>query len=118
MTESRSDDEALDSALTEIWEQSREEVRAQVALIDGALTAAIAGELDEEERRCACEAAHMVGGSVGTLGFDDAARHACELQLALAAPPSTPLDHERLAQCARELRGELFGGEERGRVIT
>jgi HPt (histidine-containing phosphotransfer) domain-containing protein len=99
---------SLEGALREIWEQSREEVRAQVAVIEGALSAAIADELDAEERRGACEAAHTVAGSVGTLGFDEAAVLASELQQAFAAPASTPLDPDRLVRCMLELRSELF----------
>ena len=96
--------------LRAVWDQSKDEVLAQVDVVADAVTDALTGSLDEAARLRAARAAHQLAGSVGTLGFAVASDHARVLERALGAPngPATP-DLPRLAERAVALRRELEG---------
>jgi diguanylate cyclase (GGDEF)-like protein len=72
--------------LTTVWEQHRPAMLERVGLIERAVTALTAGELDEESRAEAHDAAHTLAGSVGTFGFASASRAASVLELVLTDP--------------------------------
>jgi diguanylate cyclase (GGDEF)-like protein len=72
--------------LAGVWEQYRPSILERIGLIERAVTALLAGELDEELRAGARRAAHTLAGSVGTFGFARASRAASELELMLADP--------------------------------
>jgi diguanylate cyclase (GGDEF)-like protein len=96
-------------ALRAIWVQNRDEVLAQVGVVEDAVAAALAGALVDDERARAARAAHKLAGSVGTLGFMAASERARTLELALAGPPSPVVDLPRLAEAVLALRSELEG---------
>jgi len=58
----------------------------RVGLIERAVGALTAGELDGESRARARYAAHTLAGSVGTFGFASASRAASALELVLTDP--------------------------------
>lgn len=95
-------------ALRAVWAQNREEVLAQVDVVEDAVAAALAGGLDDEERGRAAREAHKLAGSVGTLGFAAASERARALELALARPAAPPAaELPRLAEAVLALRAEL-----------
>jgi chemotaxis protein histidine kinase CheA len=75
-----------DDALRTIWRQHRAGALERAGLIERAVTALTAGELDQQLRVRAQQAAHSLIGSVGTFGFMRACEAARELELALADP--------------------------------
>jgi diguanylate cyclase (GGDEF)-like protein len=75
-----------DDTLATVWGQYLPSMLERVGLIERAVTALLAGELDEELRGEARRAAHTLAGSVGTFGFAGASRAASELELALTNP--------------------------------
>ncbi len=77
---------AIQEALRGIWEQHRGLVGKRVALIERAVAALGAGELDEPLRGEALRAAHMLSGSLGTFGFAGASEAAGALEQELADP--------------------------------
>jgi len=93
---------SLNGAMQAIWEQSRAEVLNQVAVIEDAVSNALAGTLDDQLREGAAREAHKISGSVGTLGFVRAAEYARALESALRAPHPRGVAPEPLT---RELRG-------------
>lgn len=99
------------AALQAVWEQSRAEVLGQVEVIVEAITDALIGSLSDEARKQAAREAHKLAGSVGTLGFSTASRHARALEHALGAvdaPRSSDLPG--LGELALALRHELEVG--------
>ena len=72
--------------LATVWEQYRPAMLERVGLIERAVGALTAGELDEELRAEARGAAHTLAGSVGTFGFVGASRAASALEVVLTDP--------------------------------
>ncbi len=85
-----------EDALRAIWQEHRAGVLKRVDLIERAVTALAAGELDGQLRDEAQRAAHSLIGSVGTFGFIRASEAARELELELADPAP-----RRAAACQR-----------------
>ena len=82
----------------------------RIDLIERAVTALIAGELDEVLRADARRAAHTLAGSVGTFGFVRASRVAVELELALTdpAPAQAPTLQALIVTVRNELESEMI----------
>ncbi len=96
--------------LRAIWQKHRAGALERVGLIERAVRALIAGELDEQLRVDALGAAHSLIGSVGTFGFIGASEAARELELALTDPvharaPSMSL---LIAALRRDLASEVL----------
>jgi HPt (histidine-containing phosphotransfer) domain-containing protein len=77
---------AMQDALRSIWARHRELVGERITLIERAVAALGAGQLDEQLRGEALRAAHMLSGSLGTFGFAGASEAAGALEQELAAP--------------------------------
>jgi chemotaxis protein histidine kinase CheA len=80
------DSSAIQEALRDIWEHHRGLVGERIELIERAVNALAAGELDEQLRGEALRAAHMLSGSLGTFGFAGASEAAGALEQELADP--------------------------------
>jgi diguanylate cyclase (GGDEF)-like protein len=93
--------------LATVWEQYRPAMLERVGLIERAVGALTAGELDEELRAGARRAAHTLAGSVGTFGFASASRAASALELVLADP--TPEQAPALSALVVAVRSGLEG---------
>lgn len=98
---------AVPESLRELWERHREDTWQHVRLIDGAISALTTGHLDDEHRREAQRAAHMLAGTVGTFGFTRAseAAHHLELEFETAARGRLPTMAALTAIVRRELEG-------------
>jgi HPt (histidine-containing phosphotransfer) domain-containing protein len=83
---SASDAGAIQDALRGIWENHRGLVGERIALIERAVAALGAGQLDRQLRGEALRAAHMLSGSLGTFGFAGASEAAGALEQELADP--------------------------------
>jgi len=108
---------SIDDTLRAVWDEHRVEVLERVALIERAVAALSAAELDEQSRGGAQRAAHMLAGSVGTFGFTRAseAGRAIESELADPTPERAPtlftliavmrdeLEHETVAPASGQL---------------
>ncbi|HLM85412.1 MAG TPA: response regulator [Solirubrobacteraceae bacterium] len=96
--------------LRAIWQKHRAGALARVDLIERAVTALTAGELDEQRRVDARSAAHSLIGSVGTFGFIGACEAARELELELAdpAPARAHAMSMLIAAMRRELASEVL----------
>ena len=106
VSSARSSEEALHA----IWQKHRAGVLERVSLIENAVRALIAGELDEQLRVQAQRAAHSLIGSVGTFGFIGASEAARKLELELADPVAAraPAMLTLIAMVHRELQGEVL----------
>jgi len=98
------DASAIEDALRDIWVHHRGLVGERIELIERAVEALGANELDEQLRGEARRAAHMLSGSLGTFGFAGASEAAGALEHELADP--------RLAQAPimRALIGNVRDG--------
>jgi diguanylate cyclase (GGDEF)-like protein len=99
----------VDGLLKQIWDTGKADARAQLAVVERAVAAAVAGELGDELRALGAREAHKLAGSVGTLGFTVASKHARELELGLDAGIPTPALAATLADSVRRCNSELFG---------
>jgi two-component system, OmpR family, response regulator len=77
---------AIQEALRGIWENHRGLVGERIALLERAVAALRAGQLDEQLRGEALRAAHMLSGSLGTFGFAGASEAAGALEQEFADP--------------------------------
>jgi diguanylate cyclase (GGDEF)-like protein len=96
-----------------VWEHHRAETLESVGVIERALARLSGGELDEELRREAGRAAHMLAGSVGTFGFMDASAlaHDLELELRSAGVEDLYAIAAKVASLRRELEGHAARGD-------
>ena len=99
-----------EDALRAIWQEHRAGALERVGVIERAVSALVAGELDEQLCVQARHAAHSLIGSVGTFGFIHASEVARELELELAdpVPARAPAMSTLIATVHRELQGEVF----------
>ncbi len=98
-------------ALQAIWQEQRAGILDRVSLIERAVSALTAGDLDDELLVDARRAAHSLIGSVGTFGFIRASEAARELERELADPVAAhaPAMSTLIATVRRELQGEALG---------
>ncbi len=80
------DSDAVEEALHDIWSRHQGLVEERIALIERAVAALAAQELQEPLREDALRAAHMLSGSLGTFGFAGASEAAGALEQELADP--------------------------------
>jgi diguanylate cyclase (GGDEF)-like protein len=103
-----SGDDAIRSAMSAIWERSRDVIIGRVVVLEGAVLALLAGNLTTESRRQAEREAHKLAGTVGTFGFWTASKLAREAEDLLAgAEPIGPADTLRLSNLAVQIRRDL-----------
>lgn len=103
-----SDDDAIRSAMSAIWERSRDVIMGRVGVIEGAVLALLAGNLTPDSRRQAEREAHKLAGTVGTFGFWDASKYAKEAEDLLAGGDAIgPADTMRLSNLAKQIRRHL-----------
>jgi diguanylate cyclase (GGDEF)-like protein len=97
-------------ALRAVWRKHRAGVLERVALVERAVQALTAAELDEQLRVEAQRTAHSLIGSTGTLGFLRACEAARELERELAdpSPAHTPTMLRLIAAIYRDLEGEAL----------
>lgn len=101
-------DDAIKSAMSAVWERSRDVVLSRVVVLEGAVTALLAGNLPPESRRQAEREAHKLAGTVGTFGFWAASKLAREAEDLLAgSEPIGPADTLRLSNLALQIRRDL-----------
>jgi diguanylate cyclase (GGDEF)-like protein len=98
-----------DDPLSAVWIEHRPAMLERVSLIERALAALTAGELQEPLRGDAQAAAHTLVGSVGTFGFALASQTARKLELELAAP--TRAQARSISVLTAALRHELQNDE-------
>jgi diguanylate cyclase (GGDEF)-like protein len=100
-----------EDTLRTIWRDHRAEILERVGLIERAVMALAAAELDERLRVEAQRAAHSLIGSVGTFGFIGASEAARKLELEFVAPvpARAPAMSMLIADVYRELQGEVQG---------
>jgi diguanylate cyclase (GGDEF)-like protein len=96
--------------LRAIWQKHRAGALERVDVIERAIGALTARELDEQLRVDARNAAHSLIGSVGTFGFIRASEAARELELELAEPVAerAPAMSMLVAAVRRELQSEVL----------
>jgi diguanylate cyclase (GGDEF)-like protein len=101
---------AHEQTVRAIWEKHRARILERVGLIERAVKALSAGELDEQLRAGACGAAHSLIGSLGTFGFLGASEMARELELELTDPLAerAPGMLSLIDTVWRELQGEVL----------
>jgi diguanylate cyclase (GGDEF)-like protein len=103
-----SGDDAIRSAMSAVWERSRDVIIGRVVALEGAVLALLAGNLTTESRRQAEREAHKLAGTVGTFGFWTASKLAREAEDLLAgAEPIGPADTLRLSNLAVQIRRDL-----------
>jgi HPt (histidine-containing phosphotransfer) domain-containing protein len=102
-----------ESALRVLWDEHRSEMLAKVGLIERAIVALAANELDRRLRREAQRYAHTLSGSLGVFGFAHAsqAAHELELELAVAGPERAPALSTLAAVVRDGLEAQAFAGE-------
>lgn len=97
-----------EDALRAVWQEHRAGALERVGVIERAVSALTAGELDEQLRVQAQRAAHSLIGSVGTFGFTHASEVARELELELTdpVPARAPAMSKLISIVHSELRGQ------------
>lgn len=100
----------LHSALAGIWERSKANVLARVAVLERASLAMLEARLDDALRQQAEREAHKLAGSLGTFGFREGSRLARSMEQALQAGLSPTRERAlRFAEGIVALQRELEG---------
>jgi diguanylate cyclase (GGDEF)-like protein len=101
---------SADDTLRALWQEHRAEVLERVDLIERAVAALTASELDEQLRVEAKRAAHSLIGAIGTFGFIRASEAARELELELVDPIAAraPTMSDLIAAVRRDLQSDLL----------
>lgn len=86
--------------LQDLWQLSRELCLSRLLVVEDAVLAGAAGELDEDLRMEAARQAHNLVGSLGLFGLTDAAEAARTLEHLLGDHPH---DQRRLEQAGRQV---------------
>jgi HPt (histidine-containing phosphotransfer) domain-containing protein len=102
------------AAVAGLWTRFKETILGRVEVVDQAISALLEGELPDELRRKAERETHKLAGSVGSFGFKEASRLACEIERSfhfgsmLGQAQASSLS-ERAAALRRELESRPFG---------
>ena len=100
----------IESALGELWQESRDEVLARITVLEDAAAALAAGELGPEQRERARQAAHKLRGAAGMFGFTRASETAQELEEVLGSGVQIEYSWTpRFAAAVLAMRSELEG---------
>jgi len=94
-------------ALRTVWEHQRGRLQERIAVVEWAVAALAADDLDAPLQDEAVRAAHMLAGSVGTFGFLAASEAARALESGLTCP--APADAAALSQLVIDLRRGVRG---------
>jgi HPt (histidine-containing phosphotransfer) domain-containing protein len=108
-------DDALGAVMAVLAASAREANLARTAVIEDALAALAAGQLDTARREAAESAAHQVVGSAGTFGRHRASELAAGLEQWFREDAPAPADADRLARARAQvvaLRADLAGGHQ------
>lgn len=97
----------LRAEIETLWRARKDDVLARVTVVEEAVAAALAGELDAEQRDSATREAHKLAGVAGTFGFPGASERARELELTLRAPGALDAVVHRMAELTVAIRQEL-----------
>ena len=103
----QSQDQTL-AAVAGLWTRSKDTILRRVEVVEQAISALLEGDLQDELRRKAEEETHKLAGSVGSFGFKDASRLACEIdQFFRAGSVLGQAQTLSLSELAAALRREL-----------
>jgi HPt (histidine-containing phosphotransfer) domain-containing protein len=100
----QNDESKINALLESLWKRGLPLVRERLDLLERASASANAGELSEEVRIEAVEAAHKFSGSLGMFGFDRGTEIARQIEQILSA---SPVASSRFAALVRDLRETL-----------
>jgi len=91
--------------LAQLWVKNRPIVEERLATLDRASAAAVSGQLNDELRKEAAQAAHKLAGALGMYGYDECTRIAREIDALLS---SEMPGAARLGALIAELRAAVF----------
>lgn len=98
----------LSTRLQAIFDKHKDEYRQRVSRLEQAVTAILAGSVDEALRDGAERDAHTLAGSLGTFGLQRGSDLARELEQRLAPSQRALMSRDtRLAHCVAALREQL-----------
>lgn len=101
-------DNSLSAAVEAIWSRRRDDIVARVEVLETAVAALHADELEEAQRESAEREAHKLAGSLGTFGFVRGSELAREIEQVLGAPSGPgESDAPLLAEAVLALEREL-----------
>ena len=75
----------MPALLAGLWTRFRETILGRVEVVEQAISALLEGDLHDELRRRAEQESHKLAGSVGSFGFKEASRLACEMERSFRA---------------------------------
>ena len=99
----------VEARLDAIYEKVRESFEENLATIDRATNRLASGELDDNERKAAEDAAHRLVGAAAMVGFPEATGPARRLEEAFATDDVGPAHVPPMRADAEELRTLLAG---------
>jgi len=91
--------------LAQLWVKNRPIVEERLATLDRASAAAVSGQLSDELRNEAAQAAHKLAGALGMYGYDEGTRIAREIDSLLSNPMPGAA---RLGELIADLRVAVF----------
>jgi diguanylate cyclase (GGDEF)-like protein len=98
----------MPALLAGLWTRFRETILGRVEVVEQAISALLEGELHDELRRRAEQESHKLAGSVGSFGFKEASRLACEMERSFRAGSNLGQAQALpLSELAAALRREL-----------
>jgi DNA-binding response OmpR family regulator len=105
-----------ESAIAKLLERFQDVFEQQVAVLEQAKVALLAGSLEPEHQQAARQEAHKLAGSLASFGYPEGSKLARSIEHLLASPaeqeiqaerPFTPEDITRLSQLVAALQQEL-----------
>jgi HPt (histidine-containing phosphotransfer) domain-containing protein len=107
------DSEALDAAIAALWRDAQPRALERVEVLEAAVAALAAGDIDGPLAKEASGEAHKLAGALGTFGMPAGTTHARAIELRLAGD-AAPADAPELAEDVAALRAIVEGGPDRG----
>src|SRR5690242_12044434 len=102
-------EQGLDASIAALWDQARERALGRVDVVEEAVSALLAGPLDDELAEAARREAHKLAGSLGTFGMPAGTEHARALERRFEAGAETH-DAPALAEHVTALRAVVERG--------
>jgi HPt (histidine-containing phosphotransfer) domain-containing protein len=102
-------DEGLDAAIAALWRDAQPRALARVDVLEAAVAALAAGEIDAPASDEATREAHKLAGALGTFGMPAGTTHARAIELRLAGG-AAPADAPELAEGVAALRAIVEAG--------
>jgi HPt (histidine-containing phosphotransfer) domain-containing protein len=100
--------DAIETALTEVWQRTRPIVLARVATVELATAALPTAPASDERIEAGREEAHKLAGVLGTFGLEHGTNLARDLEEHLASPAAAA-EATRLQRVAGDLRATVEG---------